>query len=195
MQDVVVFVQHHHGFISAEAIEWVAARLDIAPIKVLEDVLDGFCTLSHAREVYGVAIDLDLVHAAIRAVDRAQKILKARTQELTGGAVGAATQRDALLAHLLAEYGVELPDLQMATLERRVQDPDLPVALRELLAPEALYEWQTMVDALAAEAPWWTPGTGHGYAAITYGWLIGELISRAGKVDMRHVVVMWRSSE
>ena len=52
-------------------------------------------------------------------------------------------------------------------------------ALRELLPPEALYEWQTMVDALAAEAPWWTPGEGHGYAAITYGWLVGELIRRA----------------
>jgi NADH-quinone oxidoreductase subunit E len=32
------FIQHHHGFISAEAIEWVAARLAIAPIKVLEVV-------------------------------------------------------------------------------------------------------------------------------------------------------------
>lgn len=27
--------------------------------KVLEDVLDGFCTVQHARDVYGVAIDLD----------------------------------------------------------------------------------------------------------------------------------------
>ena len=52
-------------------------------------------------------------------------------------------------------------------------------ALRELLAPEALYDWQTMVEALAAEAPWWTPGEGHGYAAITYGWLVGELLRRA----------------
>ena len=52
-------------------------------------------------------------------------------------------------------------------------------ALRELMPAEALYEWQTMVDALAAEAPWWTPGEGHGYAAITYGWLVGELIRRA----------------
>jgi hypothetical protein len=52
-------------------------------------------------------------------------------------------------------------------------------AIRELLPAEALYDWQAMVDALAAEAPWWTPGTEHGYAAITYGWLIGELIRRA----------------
>ena len=51
-------------------------------------------------------------------------------------------------------------------------------ALREQLPAEALYDWQTMVDALAAEAPWWVPGEQHGYAAITYGWLIGELIRR-----------------
>jgi len=51
-------------------------------------------------------------------------------------------------------------------------------AIRELLPAEALYDWQTMVDALAAETPWWAPGTEHGYAAITYGWLIGELIRR-----------------
>jgi CubicO group peptidase (beta-lactamase class C family) len=36
-----------------------------------------------------------------------------------------------------------------------------------------------MVDTLAAEAPWWTPGQGHGYEAITYGWLVGELLRRA----------------
>jgi NADH-quinone oxidoreductase subunit E len=31
-------VQHHFGFISAPAIEWVAAKLDLEPIKVLEVV-------------------------------------------------------------------------------------------------------------------------------------------------------------
>jgi len=52
-------------------------------------------------------------------------------------------------------------------------------AIRELLPAEALYDWQAMVDALAAQTPWWTPGSEHGYAAITFGWLIGELIRRA----------------
>ena len=51
-------------------------------------------------------------------------------------------------------------------------------ALRELLAPEALYDWACMTTALAAEQPWWAPGEGHGYAPITYGWLIGELLRR-----------------
>lgn len=52
-------------------------------------------------------------------------------------------------------------------------------ALRERLAGDALYDWDTMTAAVAAEAPWWTPGTAHGYAPITFGWLLGELIRRA----------------
>lgn len=32
------YVQHHHGFLSAPAIEWVAGRLGIEPIKVAEVV-------------------------------------------------------------------------------------------------------------------------------------------------------------
>ena len=52
-------------------------------------------------------------------------------------------------------------------------------AIREMLPTEALYDWPLMVDTLAAEAPWWTPGQGHGYEAITYGWLVGELLRRA----------------
>lgn len=82
----------------------------------------------------GVTIDMELVHAAIRAVEREQKVLAARTKSLTLGVVSAATQRDAMLKHMLAEYGVTLPDLQGSTLERRVNDPELPLALRELIA-------------------------------------------------------------
>jgi DNA polymerase len=81
----------------------------------------------------GVAIDLPLVHAAIRAVDAAQVDLAARTVEMTDGQVASTTQRDALLQHVLEAYGVDLPDLQMSTLERRIADPDLPLELRELL--------------------------------------------------------------
>ncbi|OLU23139.1 EstA family serine hydrolase [Pseudomonas sp. PA15(2017)] len=51
-------------------------------------------------------------------------------------------------------------------------------AIRQSLPAEALYDWQTMTDALAAEAPWWALGEGHGYAPITFGWLVGELLRR-----------------
>lgn len=51
-------------------------------------------------------------------------------------------------------------------------------AIRQSLPAEALYDWQTMTDALSAEAPWWALGEGHGYAPITFGWLVGELLRR-----------------
>ncbi len=51
-------------------------------------------------------------------------------------------------------------------------------ALRQMLPAEALYDWQAMTSALAAETPWWALGEGHGYAPITYGWLVGEVLRR-----------------
>lgn len=51
-------------------------------------------------------------------------------------------------------------------------------ALHALLPAEALYDWSRMTAALAAEEPWWTPGSAHGYSPITYGWLVGELLRR-----------------
>jgi DNA polymerase len=81
----------------------------------------------------GVAIDTQLVEAAITAADKAQAVLADQVQELTAGDVMRATQRDELLRHLCLEHGVQLPDLQADTLERRMQDPDLPPAVKDLL--------------------------------------------------------------
>ncbi|MGJ0638236.1 DNA polymerase [Xenorhabdus bovienii] len=82
----------------------------------------------------GICMDIDLANSALSAVEQEQKRLAERTQEMTDGEVQAATQRDAMLCHIAAAFGVELPDMQKSTLERRIADPDLPVALRELLS-------------------------------------------------------------
>ncbi|MGW2258359.1 serine hydrolase domain-containing protein [Streptomyces sp. NPDC001780] len=49
---------------------------------------------------------------------------------------------------------------------------DQPLPLAEALA------WDPMAAALAAQRPLWTPGTAHGYHGRTWGWLVGEVISR-----------------
>ena len=55
-------------------------------------------------------------------------------------------------------------------------------AVRDLLPREALFDFDAMASALAAETPWWTPGERHGYHALTFGWLVGEVVRRvAGK--------------
>lgn len=119
------------------------ARLDIEAMREIDKKLPAWnyqgseldlWHLDQAINDRGVLMDTTLAHCAIRAVERAQKILAARTSDLTLGVVQAATQRDALLKHLVAAYGITLPDMQQSTLERRVNDPDLPAELRELLA-------------------------------------------------------------
>jgi len=47
-----------------------------------------------------------------------------------------------------------------------------------LSAVEELYDWAAICDRLAAQAPWWEPGTQSGYHAITQGYLQGEIVRR-----------------
>ena len=43
---------------------------------------------------------------------------------------------------------------------------------------EMLFQWDRTIDALAAAAPRYQPGTKHGYHALTYGFLVGEVLRR-----------------
>jgi CubicO group peptidase (beta-lactamase class C family) len=51
-------------------------------------------------------------------------------------------------------------------------------ALRQPLPRGSGLDWQLMTSLLAAEEPWWVPGSGHGYHVNTFGYLAGELIRR-----------------
>lgn len=53
----------------------------------------------------------------------------------------------------------------------------LPVLDRPL-TPEEAADPQRAAEAVAAQAPVWEPGTDHGYHALTYGWLVDELVRR-----------------
>ena len=53
----------------------------------------------------------------------------------------------------------------------------LPYIDRDLSLDEVL-AWDPAVKALADQTPIWSPGTAHGYHAVTYGWLVGEVIRR-----------------
>jgi CubicO group peptidase (beta-lactamase class C family) len=51
-------------------------------------------------------------------------------------------------------------------------------AVDERLTIEDLYDWSKMVNLLARQKPYWEPGTGAGYHAVTWGYLAGELVTR-----------------
>jgi CubicO group peptidase (beta-lactamase class C family) len=51
-------------------------------------------------------------------------------------------------------------------------------AIREPLPAGSALDWQLMTGMLAAQAPWWPLGDGHGYHVNTFGFVVGELIRR-----------------
>ena len=81
----------------------------------------------------GVFVDLAFSLAAVKAMEQLKIDMDAEAAEQTGGAVDAMTKRDQVLKFLLAEFGISLPDLKASTLERRLDDPDLPEPVKELL--------------------------------------------------------------
>ncbi len=48
----------------------------------------------------------------------------------------------------------------------------------EPLRSEELADWDRCTSLLAAQEPWWEPGTASGYHAVTQGYLIGEVVRR-----------------
>ncbi len=98
----------------------------------------------------------------------------------------------AICAHILAERGELDLDApvgeywpQFATagkqsttvrhlLSHRAGLPTLDTAM----TPEEALAWDPPVEALGAQSPAWEPGNRHGYHAVTFGWLVGEVIRR-----------------
>ena len=46
------------------------------------------------------------------------------------------------------------------------------------LSLDQVLDWNPVVEAIAAQAPNWEPGTKHGYHARSFGWILGELLRR-----------------
>ena len=81
----------------------------------------------------GITVDVDLAHAALRAANRAQDSLARQAQDLTGGSVQAATQRDRVIAYLSEVHGFVVDDLKGGTVDRILAELDPPPEVREML--------------------------------------------------------------
>lgn len=81
----------------------------------------------------GMFIDLELARAAVEASNRVEAESNAKAAELSGGTIGTTGQTQKILdfARLSGYY---LKDAQKGTLEKAVEDPECPAALRELLS-------------------------------------------------------------
>ncbi|MFE3514483.1 serine hydrolase domain-containing protein [Streptomyces sp. NPDC059166] len=98
----------------------------------------------------------------------------------------------ALCAHVLADRGLLDLDAPVAAYwPEFASEGKESVRVRHLLSHRSgvaglrdphtlaeLYDWETTTARLAATAPWWEPGTRSGYHAISYGFLVGEVVRR-----------------
>ena len=98
----------------------------------------------------------------------------------------------AVCANLLAQQGRLDLDAPVATYWpefAQAGKEELPVrfllshqaglpAVDATLTREEVWSWDPVTEALAAQKPFWEPGTAHGYHAVTYGYLVGEVVRR-----------------
>lgn len=119
------------------------ARLDIEAMRALYSLLPewNYCgdefrlwQLDQRINDRGIAMDVELAHAAISAVKAAQGRLAEKTSDLTFGYVESATQRNKLLKFINDYWDMNLADLKADTIERLLDGAaEVPWDLRELL--------------------------------------------------------------
>lgn len=103
------------------------------------------------------------------------------TKGITAIAVAICVQRglfsyDDTVSSVWPEFAAE--DKGDATIAQLLSHQCGLITVDGLSLDEAL-DWKTITSRLAAEKPDWPIGSGHGYHALTYGWLAGELVRRA----------------
>ncbi|MGW1148547.1 serine hydrolase domain-containing protein [Streptomyces sp. NPDC002454] len=131
-------------------------------------------------DLWAGARDLDAPDGAPWQQDTAQ-IVRSVTKGVAAAALLLLHQRgeldlDAPVADHWPQYKAEGKD---ATLVRHVLGHRAGVpALDRPLTPAEAADPDLTAAALAAQRPFWTPGTDHGYHAHTYGWLAAELVRR-----------------
>lgn len=146
----------------AEFIEY--ARQDVVALRELDRKLPTWNLTDTERQAWlrnqrindrGMLIDLDLAQAAIETVEAHKEKRNDDVRLLADGL--SVTQRDALLAHLRTGYGLHLPDLRGATVERILDDPDLDAGARELLSARlevcqtSTAKWPKLLSAASSD--------------------------------------------
>ncbi|MEV6036516.1 serine hydrolase domain-containing protein [Nonomuraea sp. NPDC052116] len=110
---------------------------------------------------------LQLVYSTTKAVTATCALLLSQRGEL---------DLDAPVAEYWPEFAANgkkrIPVRWLLTHQAGLPAIDHPITPQEAIA------WEPMVTALAAQRPYWEPGTEHGYHGLTYGWLVGEVVRR-----------------
>ena len=117
-------------------------RLDIESMREVYKKLPAFNRTAKERELQvldatinmrGIGVDVEFAEAAIATAERAKKDIDKQVYKLTDGRVVTAGQRDALIQFFFDKYGWQLKDMRKSELEKRMEDPDIPDEMKELI--------------------------------------------------------------
>lgn len=117
-------------------------RLDIESMREVYKRLPAFNRTAKERELQvldatinmrGIGVDVEFAEAAIATAERAKKDIDKQVFKLTDGRVVTAGQRDALIQFFFDKYGWQLKDMRKSELEKRMEDPDIPAEMKELI--------------------------------------------------------------
>ena len=169
------------------------ARIDGTTAAGFEEVRDvferNFDEHGEVGAAFAVYVDGEPVVDLTGGVTTDDTTYDDRTLQLVFSSTKGAT---ALCAHLLAQRG-EL-DLHAPVVEYWPEfgaegKDQIPVSwllshksglidTTATMTHDEMLDWDAVASALAASTPLWEPGTQHGYHAVTYGWLVGEVVRR-----------------
>ncbi|WP_462336893.1 DNA polymerase [Parasutterella excrementihominis] len=117
-------------------------RLDIESMREVYKKLPAFNRTAKERELQvldatinmrGIGVDVEFAEAAIATAERTKKDIDKQVFKLTDGRVVTAGQRDALIQFFFDKYGWQLKDMRKSELEKRMEDPDIPAEMKELI--------------------------------------------------------------
>lgn len=148
----------------AEFIEY--ARLDVDAMRDVYGRLPNWNNSLSERNLWrvdqrvndrGIAIDLDLARAALRAFQRTSGTLAARAAALTNGHVSKLTQGARFLQYLNNQHGFTPPDLTKSTVSGLLKGDTLTPEVRELLeirqqaAATSPAKYKVLLDATSSD--------------------------------------------
>jgi CubicO group peptidase (beta-lactamase class C family) len=133
--------------------------------EIVVDMWGGFC--DEARTVPWSEHTITNVWSSTKTVTSLAALMLADRGEL---------DVDAPVARYWPEFGAAgKQDIKV----RHVMSHSSGVSgLDQPAVPADLYDWDRATSRMAAQAPWWEPGTASGYHALNYGHLLGEVLRR-----------------
>jgi CubicO group peptidase (beta-lactamase class C family) len=93
---------------------------------------------------------------------------------------------DMRIVELWPEFGAH--GKERATIRHALSQSAGVPGLPPEVTVEDLCDWEKMCAIIADSEPWWEPGTTIGYHAVTWGYIVGEIIRRATGKPISHVL-------